>query len=142
MPVQKAVALHIGHRLCTTDIRRMDLQDRSDIDRLLRHFYGQAIPDPQIGHFFTEVVQLDLEAHLPRLADFWEQVLFGGGMYAGNPVQVHRAIQARAPLQADDFARWLALWRASVDALYTGAVADMAKSRAETIAGVMLSRMG
>lgn len=120
----------------------MDIQTRADIERLLRHFYGQVIPDPQIGHFFTEVVQLDLDAHLPRLADFWEQVLLGGGHYDGNPVQVHRAIHARAPLQADDFARWLALWRASVDALYAGEVAEMAKARAETIAGVMLSRMG
>jgi hemoglobin len=119
----------------------MDLQDRSDIERLLQHFYGRAIPDPQIGRFFTEVVQLDLAAHLPRLADFWEQVLLGGGHYDGNPVQVHRALHARSPLQADDFTRWLTLWRASVDALYAGPTADLAKSRAETIAGVMMSRV-
>jgi hemoglobin len=120
----------------------MDIQTRADISHLLQHFYRQVIPDAQIGHFFTEVVQLDLVAHLPRLTDFWEQVLLGGGQYDGNPLQVHRAIHARAALRADDFTRWLTLWRASVDALYAGEVAETAKSRAETIAGVMLSRMG
>jgi hemoglobin len=119
----------------------MDLHDRSDILRLLRHFYGRVIPDAQIGHFFTQVVPLDLETHLPRLADFWTQILFGGSSYDGNPVQVHQAIHAKAALHAADFARWLMLWRESVDALYAGPVAELAKSRAETIAGVMQSRM-
>jgi hemoglobin len=119
----------------------MDIQSRTDIIHLLRHFYGRVIPDPQIGHFFTEVVQLDLEAHLPRLADFWEQILLGSGTYTGNPIHVHQAIHARVPLGEADFNQWLMRWRESVDALFVGQVAELAKSRAITIAGVMQSRM-
>ena len=51
-------------------MHRTDIATRADIERLVRTFYTQAIPDPIIGHFFTKVIQLDLDSHLPRIANF------------------------------------------------------------------------
>ena len=43
----------------------------------MRAFYGKAMSDPVIGWLFTDVARLDLEAHVPQIASFWETVLLG-----------------------------------------------------------------
>lgn len=114
-----------------------DLQNRADIDKLLRAFYARAMSDALIGHFFTEVVKLDLESHLPRITDFWENILFQSAVYAGNPMQQHRAIHQLSPLSAEHFIQWVALFHATADEMFEGPVAEMAKLRAANIAALM-----
>ena len=43
-----------------------DLENRSDIERLVIAFSGAAFADPLIGPVFTEVANLDLDYHLPN----------------------------------------------------------------------------
>ena len=54
------------------------------------------------------------------MCDFWETVLFRAGLYRGNALVVHRQLNVRHPLRANHFARWLALWEATVDEMYDG----------------------
>ena len=42
-----------------------DIENRPDLEQLLTEFYLVAMSDAQIGHFFTQVVRLDLNEHLP-----------------------------------------------------------------------------
>jgi hemoglobin len=58
---------------------------------------------------------MDLDAHLPVMCDFWKTVLFRAGLYRRNTLQVHADLHAATPLRAGHFARWLALWTATVD---------------------------
>ena len=44
-----------------------DLATRDDLEALLRAFYRRAFADPLLGHVFVDVVQMDLEEHLPRI---------------------------------------------------------------------------
>ena len=68
---------------------KKDIESRGDIEMLLWDFYEKAFKDELIGHFFTEVVPLNLDKHVPVIADFWESVLLEGRGYRkkcyGNP---------------------------------------------------------
>lgn len=121
---------------------RADIATRADCERLVRAFYEQAMADPIIGWLFTDVARLDLEAHLPVIASFWETVLLGSGSYRGGAFAPHAALHAKAGLRGGHFTRWLALWHATVDALFAGPVADRAKAHADRTARAFARRLG
>jgi hemoglobin len=111
-----------------------DIEDRADCERLVRAFYGRALTDPIIGWIFTDVARLDLEAHVPAIASFWETILLGAHSYAGGVFAPHAALHARVRLRAGHFDRWLALWRTTVDELFAGERAELAKAHAVRVA--------
>lgn len=118
-----------------------DIETRADCERLVRAFYGRALTDPIIGFLFTDVAELDLEEHVPRITDFWETVLLGGLAYRGGVFGPHARLHAKAGLRPGHFARWLALWTETVDALFAGARADQAKAHAVRTANAFISRL-
>ena len=120
---------------------RHDIESREDCERLVRAFYGRALTDPVIGWLFTDVARLDLEAHVPRIASFWETILLGAHSYGGGAFAPHAALNARARLRAGHFERWLWLWQQTVDELYDGDRAQLAKAHAERVAGAFHARL-
>ncbi len=116
---------------------KSDLTSRTDVEHLVDAFYAKAIPDPLIGYFFTEVAPLDLEHHLPKLYDFWTSVIFQEAHYRGNPMAVHMQLDDKERIEPQHFQRWLELWKATVDELFTGPRAEEAKARAAQIALLM-----
>jgi len=120
---------------------RADLHDRADVERLVRTFYLTVFDDPLIGPIFTDVAHMDLEHHLPIMCDFWETVLFRAGLYRRNALALHVALHAKRELTLADFERWYAIWTATVDSLFTGEKATLAKVQAERIAGSIHRRL-
>jgi hemoglobin len=118
-----------------------DIEDRADCERLVRAFYGRALTDPMIGWIFVDVARLDLEAHVPVIASFWQTVLLGVPSYRGGAFAPHAALHARVPLRAGHFERWLALWRATVDEHFAGPRAEQAKAHAERVARAFHRRL-
>ncbi|MFJ4989315.1 group III truncated hemoglobin [Streptomyces sp. NPDC088732] len=118
-----------------------DLTGRPDVEALVSAFYGRAFADPLIGPVFTDVAKMDLAAHMPVMCDFWESVLFAAGLYRRNALHPHLALHRLAPLGPAHFDRWLALWTTTVDALYRGEKAELAKTQAQRIAGSLLRRL-
>ena len=118
-----------------------DIRDRDDILVLVRTFYETAFQDPLIGRIFTDVARMDLDHHLPIMGDFWESVLFQAGGYHRNALALHSAVNAKHPLTAEHFDRWLLLWNTTVDDLHEGPVADTAKQQAERIGLSMQRRL-
>ena len=114
-----------------------DIEDRKDLEMLITRFYQRLMVDPVIGHFFTEVVQLDLEHHIPRIAQFWESTLFQTGGYQGDTMGIHLQLHAQSPMEATHFAVWLEHFSATVDEMYMGRNAELAKQRAYSIAMLM-----
>jgi hemoglobin len=55
----------------------------------------------------------------------------------GNPMMIHKGIHGLVHLAPEQFDRWVALFRSSVDELFEGEKAGLAKQRAESIAAVM-----
>lgn len=118
-----------------------DIQSREDIATLVAAFYAKATPDPIIGKFFTEVVQLSWEKHIPLIVDFWSGLLLGIGNYKGNVMQAHMKLNALEPIQSIHFERWVELWTHTIDGLYSGAKATEAKERGASVAQFMMYKL-
>ncbi|WP_330296307.1 group III truncated hemoglobin [Streptomyces sp. NBC_00503] len=118
-----------------------DISGRADLDVVLRRFYTAAFADPGIGPFFTELAGTDLDVHLPRITDFWERALFRSADYRRNAFAPHAALHSARELTAEDFGRWVQLWRATIDGLHRGPNAERAKAMGERIALTMHKRL-
>lgn len=118
-----------------------DLVDRTDVEALLRRFYGRVLADELLAEPFAGVRAIGLDAHIPKMCDFWETVLFRAGSYRGSALNAHRGVHRRTPLSADHFARWLSVWHRTVDEMYRGPAAERAKVQAARIAGAMHRRL-
>lgn len=115
-------------------MERHDILTRGDIEFLIDSFYKKVIKDETIGFFFTEVEKLDLEAHMPTMYDFWESIIFQKPGYRGNPMQKHIALNAQHSIEKIHFDQWLGLFRETVDEFFDGGNAELAKTRALSIA--------
>ena len=118
-----------------------DIETRADCERLVRAFYGKAMVDPVIGFIFTDVARLDLEAHVPQITSFWETILLGTRSYTGNPFAKHVPLHAKVELRPGHFRQWLGLWFATVDELFAGDRADLAKVHALRVAQAFSQRL-
>ena len=118
-----------------------DIETRADCERLVRAFYARALEDPIIGWIFVDVAKLDLEAHVPVIASFWETMLLGAGSYAGGAFRPHADLHARVRLRSGHFERWLMVWRTTVDELFAGDRAELAKAHAERVAAAFQRRL-
>ena len=116
---------------------RADIASRADLERLVNGFYSAVRADTLLGPIFDDVARTDWGAHLPKMYDFWETVLFGTGSFRGNPLAVHLDLATRVPLTSREFDRWLALFERQVDAMFAGPTAEDTKRRARRIAAVM-----
>lgn len=117
-----------------------DIETREDIDALMREFYKRAFEDELIGFIFTDIAKLDLEAHLPFITDFWESTLLGANKYqrhGRNPLKIHAEVNQKMPLTTKHFQRWQEIFRETTDEMFQGTRAELAKSRAESIANRM-----
>ena len=118
-----------------------DITTRQDIIHLIDSFYTKVVKDDLIGSYFTEVVTLDFEKHLPVMYNFWESVLLGGTSYKGNPMIKHIQLHQKKALEEKHFNRWLTLWEQTIDEHFTGSVADQAKHRAKSIKSIMMFKL-
>jgi hemoglobin len=114
-----------------------DITSREDILLLVRSFYQKLLSDPTISYIFTDVAKIDLEAHLPILVDFWDMVLFQSNTYQKNALQLHMHLHKRSPFKAEHFNTWLNYFNQTVDELFEGDIALLAKQRAKSIATIM-----
>lgn len=111
-----------------------DIENREDIQNLVDSFYEDVLKDDLIGHFFTEVVAVNWERHLPVMYDFWESVILSAGAYSGNPIIKHIDLHLKFSLKPKHFDRWLSLWANTVNRLFEGPMAESAVSKAKQLA--------
>src|SRR3954465_10175205 len=118
-----------------------DIESRADCERPVRAFYTKALTAPLIGFIFVDVAKLDLEAHVPRITSFWETILLGAQSYGGGAFRPHAQLHLKGELREARFARWLHLWCATVDELFSGERAELAKAHAIRVAGAFQRRL-
>ena len=116
---------------------KKDIINRGDIIQLIDAFYMKAKKDAVIGHFFTEVIPIDWDHHMPVIYDFWESVLLDNPVYKGNPMDKHLALDEKSRLENEHFDRWINLFNETVDEHFTGEKAELAKNRASQIRTLM-----
>ena len=119
------------------EIEKQDIQNAEDIKHLLDTFYAKVLKDDVIGYIFTDVAHIELEVHMPVLYAFWETVLFGVANYRGNPILKHIELNKKEPLTDLHFERWISLFFETIDELFEGKTADLAKEKAKAMRFLM-----
>jgi len=117
---------------------KTDIRNRKDIEKLVNTFYNKIKTDAVIGYLFTDVARVNWEVHLPKMYDFWENILFCTGNYNGNPMMRHKELHEKSPMTEAHFKHWTALFTDTVDRLFEGSKAEEIKSRAINISLVMM----
>ena len=116
---------------------KRDIQSKEDIIQIVNNFYDKVKQDATIGHFFNEVIKVDWSKHLPKMYNFWDNVVFYTNNYTGNPMQVHKHINALHAFAGTDFKQWHKLFAQTIDELFEGDNAELMKQRALSVATVM-----
>lgn len=119
--------------------RRRSIQTITDIERLVRRFCQAAIPDPELGPIF-HAFGVDWSVHIPKLVAYWSRELLGEPGYTGRPVGAHSPVLDCRPFGDAEIGRWVELWDETVDELFTGEVAELAKRRA-ALAGEAIAHL-
>ncbi len=114
-----------------------DIQTRDDLAALMKCFYQKLLSDNSISYLFTDVARIKLPEHLPVLVDFWDMILFQSDTYRKNVMQLHLGLHALSPMSDDHFETWLSYFRQTVDEMFAGEKAELAKQRAISIATMM-----
>lgn len=118
---------------------KKDLESLNDIEILVNDFYKKVKTDPTIGPLFTNI---NWDRHLPVMYQFWDNAIFFSGGYNGNPLKTHQHLHQVFPLSKQHFDVWLSLFTSTVDELFSGEKAELAKQRATSIATVMQIKIG
>ncbi len=116
---------------------KKEIETFEDVQLLVRSFYNKVLDDERLSPFFAYVRKHHWDKHLSVLDTFWNNVLFYSGDYHGNPLQVHTILNHFNKLSNKDFDRWLQLFTQTVDQLFEGEKAKLAKQRAMSIATIM-----
>lgn len=107
-----------------------DISTEEDVKTLVHSFYKKVEEDERLGYIFNEVAEVNWEHHLPKMVDFWSNILFQTGRYKGRPFRQHISL----PIQKLDFNRWYNLFEETVDEHFEGEKAEYAKEMAGKIA--------
>lgn len=110
-----------------------DIETKADIDGLVRTFYSHLL---QIDEMKPPFEALDFEQHIPRIVHFWSFVLLDEEGYRTNVFDKHMHL----PIQPPMFDTWLKTWVESVDSLFAGEKAELAKQRATVLAFTFKSK--
>ena len=118
--------------------KRKDITSRADIEVLVNTFYDKVNADDLLGPVFTKI---NWAKHLPLMSDFWENLLLYTGSYQGNPMDLHKHLHKVMNLQPEHFQHWNKLFIATVDELFKGANALIAKQRAMKISNIIQTQI-
>ncbi|MFN8324577.1 group III truncated hemoglobin [Flavobacterium sp.] len=117
---------------------KTDIRNRKDIEKLVNAFYEKIKIDGVIGYLFTDIAKVNWELHLPKMYDFWENILFFTANYEGNPMLKHKELHQKSTMNETHFQHWNKLFNETVDQLFQGSKADEIKNRASNIAQTMM----
>lgn len=116
---------------------KKDIETREQLEDFLWAFYKKAFADELIGRFFTQVVPLDLDTHVPVIADFWESVAFNKPSYRKNVMEVHKHIHHLSQIKKQHLDRWVKIFTETLDDRFEGSRTELMKQRARSIATLM-----
>lgn len=110
------------------------IESREDVSLLVNTFYSKVRKDVLLGPIFNGIIT-DWETHLELLTDFWETNLFFTRKYVGNPLHTHIEVDKKMDNTINElhFGTWINLWLETIDQLFEGETAQIAKNRARSM---------
>lgn len=110
-----------------------DIQNRADIEQLINAFYATLLLNAEMKVVFSGI---DFPSHVPRIVHFWSFVLLDEDGYKTNVFDKHLNL----PIKAHQFDIWLETFINTVDSLFKGEKAEMAKQRATVLSYTFKSK--
>jgi len=110
-----------------------DITSRKDIELLIEKFYSNLLQIEEIKPVFEG---LDFEKHVPNIVSFWSFVLLDEEGYKTNVFEKHTHL----PIKLHMFDTWLKTFIETVDSLFRGEKAEMAKQRAVVLTHTFKSK--
>jgi len=122
--------------------QKSDIKNRQDINLLVIRFYEKIRKDIILGPIFNSIID-DWEAHFELLTDFWESQLLTKRTYLGNPITVHQEVDDKMnhSITSEHFGLWLNIWFATLDELFEGETAWVAKNRAQKMSTMLFLKI-
>lgn len=120
---------------------KKNIEKNADIRLLIDSFYEKIKADDIIGPIFSDQTKINWNKQLPVMYQFWENTLFFTGTYQGNPMKFLIHVNQLVPLSALHFSQWINLFSSTVDELFVGKIASLAKQRAASMATFMQSKI-
>ncbi len=119
-------------------MQKKDIKTREDIESLVNNFYSKVRENALLGPIFNTVIK-DWETHLDLLTDFWETNLFFIKKYTGNPLEKHVEVDKRYKHTINElhFGTWINIWHQTIDEMFEGDIAQLAKNRARNMSTFM-----
>ncbi len=113
---------------------KKEIENRDDVFLLVHTFYAKIRDDALLGPIFNKHIK-DWPQHESRLTDFWETNLFFVNKFKGNPMLKHRMVDAASNHAINEmhFGVWLNHWFQTLDSLFVGEKANIAKNRARNM---------
>ena len=121
----------------TVEGDRPDMDSKENIEFFVDCFYERLLSDEQLSPIFVDIAEIDLAIHLPHIKDYWRKLLLGEKKYQRHTMNIHRKLNAKRPLQPEDFQRWLSFFSDTADAHFAGDRTERAKKVAKAIAANM-----
>lgn len=118
-----------------------DIENRTDIELLVNTFYEKIIADEQLGYIFEDLANVNWPTHLSMMYNFWENIILFTGNYKGNPMDLLKRLHHITPLKEAHFNQWNHLFICTVDELFEGKKANLARQRAISISGIIKERI-
>lgn len=115
--------------------------DRPALAILVDTFYDAVRRDALLGPVFAGMIAAGgWDHHKVRMVAFWSTAMLGAREFRGNVFGKHQALPQLTPAH---FARWLALFEATCDALFAPADADALVAAARGMArGLQIGLFG
>lgn len=111
-----------------------DISNKEDVELLVDKFYDRVLKDEILKPFF---INLDFQKHKPKMVHFWTFTLLDEAGYTTDVTKKHMNM----PLEQKHFDQWISLFNATIDTLFVGDKADLAKQRAFLIRWTIESKM-
>ena len=113
---------------------KADINSKADIELLVNNFYNKLLVDDLMAPHF---LGLDLNHHIPRIVSFWSMVLLDDAGYKTNVFDKHSHLK----INQSHFDKWVNLFSETVDELFIGEKANLAKQRAAILGYTFGSKM-
>ncbi len=110
-----------------------DIKTKTDIELLINSFYEKLLLNPEMKVVFEGI---DFKNHVPQIVHFWSFVLLDEEGYKTNVFDKHLHL----PIKLHQFDIWLDMFIKSVDELYAGEKAELAKQRATVLTHTFKSK--
>lgn len=116
---------------------KRDIKNKEDIRLLIESFYGRVRNDDLLSPIINEKNIPDWSDHVSLVCEFWETILLNKNHYQGEPARKHLDL----PINNHHFDRWITLFHLTLDELYAGEVAEVAKFQAHKMAEVLRTKL-